>query len=217
MADHFLGALKQIERRSENNILIFSDVLSERLETIASNMINKEISDNDYLKLLELYYNKFLKEEKKEAMYYCVYRMQQVQRVKETKKKDKRINLMEFSENYDEITKTFLARKKPFYERFRIKKFIHFIYFDTLIFILLLILFVLLLHCSFAFCLISLCVLWGIGLILYYEYGIDYVYQKELDVKSKSVDSVLLSIDSHIFTRISFQTNLKQIINKARI
>ena len=59
MADHFLGALKEIERRAQNNILVFSDVLTERLEVIAQNMVGKSISDNDYLKLLELYYKKF--------------------------------------------------------------------------------------------------------------------------------------------------------------
>ena len=35
VADHFLGALKEIERRAQNNILVFSDVLTERLEVIA--------------------------------------------------------------------------------------------------------------------------------------------------------------------------------------
>ena len=61
MADHFLGALKEIERRAQNNILVFSDVLSERLDIIAQSMISKPISDNDYLKLAELYYKKILR------------------------------------------------------------------------------------------------------------------------------------------------------------
>ncbi|CBK88873.1 hypothetical protein EC1_15240 [Faecalitalea cylindroides T2-87] len=58
MADHFLGALKEIERRSRDNTLIFSDVLSERLDGIAESMISTKLSDNDYMKLLELYYQK---------------------------------------------------------------------------------------------------------------------------------------------------------------
>ena len=45
MADHFLGALKEIERRAQNNILVFSDVLSERLDVIAQSMISKPLSD----------------------------------------------------------------------------------------------------------------------------------------------------------------------------
>ncbi len=217
MADHFLGGLKEIERRCENNILIFSDVLSERLEKLASNMVDKEISDNDYLKLLELYYNKFLKEEKKEAMYYCVYRMQQIQSIKESKKKDKRVSLIEFSDHYDEITKAFLDRKKPFYHRFRLKQYIHFIYLDTLAFILFLALVVLIIHLSFAISLIGLFILWITGLILYYEYGMDYAFQKELDIKSKEVDRVLLKIDSHIFKRISLKNHIKYMLYKARL
>ena len=78
MADHFLGALKEIERRAQNNILVFSDVLTERLEVIAQNMVGKSISDNDYLKLLELYYKKFSKDENKQAMLFCLLRMQEV-------------------------------------------------------------------------------------------------------------------------------------------
>ena len=57
MADHFLGALKEIERRAQNNILVFSDVLTERLEVIAQNMVGKSISDNDYLKLSVLFFS----------------------------------------------------------------------------------------------------------------------------------------------------------------
>ena len=68
MADHFLGALKEIERRSRDNTLIFSDVLSERLDGIAESMISTKLSDNDYMKLLELYYQKYHKQEKKKAM-----------------------------------------------------------------------------------------------------------------------------------------------------
>ena len=81
MADHFLGALKEIERRSRDNTLIFSDVLSERLDGIAESMISTKLSDNDYMKLLELYYQKYHKQEKKKAMMYCILRIQQMAEV----------------------------------------------------------------------------------------------------------------------------------------
>ena len=83
MADHFLGALKEIERRAQNNILVFSDVLSERLDVIAQSMISKPLSDNDYLKLAELYYKKFSKEKNKQGMLFCLLRMQQIVFLKE--------------------------------------------------------------------------------------------------------------------------------------
>ena len=62
MADHYLGALKEIERRAQNNILVFSDVLSERLDVVAENMVANPMSDNDFLKLYEMYYTRFSKE-----------------------------------------------------------------------------------------------------------------------------------------------------------
>ena len=86
MADHFLGALKEIERRSRDNTLIFSDVLSERLDGIAESMISTKLSDNDYMKLLELYYQKYHKQEKKKAMMYCILRIQQMDRMQENEK-----------------------------------------------------------------------------------------------------------------------------------
>ncbi len=105
MADHFLGALKEIERRAQNNILVFSDVLTERLEVIAQNMVGKSISDNDYLKLLELYYKKFSKDENKQAMLFCLLRMQEVVFYKEHKENQDDLSKMEFNEEYDSITK----------------------------------------------------------------------------------------------------------------
>ena len=100
VADHFLGALKEIERRAQNNILVFSDVLTERLEVIAQNMVGKSISDNDYLKLLELYYKKFSKDENKQAMLFCLLRMQEVVFYKEHKENqdDLSLSLIHISE-----------------------------------------------------------------------------------------------------------------------
>ena len=78
MADHFLGALKEIERRAQNNILVFSDVLSERLDVIAQSMISKQLSDNDYLSWLNCIIKKFSKEKNKQGMLFCLLRMQQI-------------------------------------------------------------------------------------------------------------------------------------------
>ena len=74
MADHFLGALKEIERRAQNNILVFSDVLSERLDVIAQSMISKPLSDNDYLKLAELYYKKLFERKKVNRECYFAFK-----------------------------------------------------------------------------------------------------------------------------------------------
>ena len=114
MADHFLGALKEIERRAQNSILVFSDVLSERLDIIAQSMISKPISDNDYLKLAELYYKKFSKEENKQGMLFCLLRMQQILFLKEHEEAQTEDIKMEFSEGLDSMTKAFLSRKRNY-------------------------------------------------------------------------------------------------------
>lgn len=112
MADHFLGALKEIERRAQNNILVFSDVLSERLDVIAQSMISKPLSDNDYLKLAELYYKKFSKEKNKQGMLFCLLRMQQIVFLKEHTDKQTDDIKLEFSEEIDAITKAFYQEKE---------------------------------------------------------------------------------------------------------
>lgn len=127
MADHFLGALKEIERRAQNNILVFSDVLSERLDVIAQSMISKPLSDNDYLKLAELYYKKFSKEKNKQGMLFCLLRMQQIVFLKEhTDKQTDDINwsLVKKLVPY----KSFFIKKKKLLSEF-IKKYISKIYF----------------------------------------------------------------------------------------
>ena len=112
MADHFLGALKEIERRAQNNILVFSDVLTERLEVIAQNMVGKSISDNDYLKLLELYYKKFSKDENKQAMLFCLLRMQEVVFYKEHKENQDDLSKMELMRNMILSRKLFYLEKE---------------------------------------------------------------------------------------------------------
>ena len=141
MADHFLGALKEIERRAQNNILVFSDVLSERLDVIAQSMISKPLSDNDYLKLAELYYKKFSKEKNKQGMLFCLLRMQQIVFLKEHTDKQTDDIKLEFSEEIDAITKAFLSRKRNYYQNSLRNIFQRFILLDTLAYVLLLMLF----------------------------------------------------------------------------
>lgn len=116
MADYFLGALKELERRSRDNILVFSTVLSERLDDLIASMIRHPISDNDYLKVMELYYQKFQKMEKKDAMMYCLLRIQQISNYKENVRLQKKVRFIEFSGNYDDFTLEFLNKKRPYYK-----------------------------------------------------------------------------------------------------
>ena len=87
MADHFLGALQALERRAQDNVLVFSDVLTERLDALAGSMLEQPISTNDYSKTLELHYQKYQRFENQEGMIFCVLRMQQLAMIVKKKKK----------------------------------------------------------------------------------------------------------------------------------
>ena len=188
MADHFLGALKEIERRAQNNILVFSDVLTERLEVIAQNMVGKSISDNDYLKLLELYYKKFSKDENKQAMLFCLLRMQEVVFYKEHKENQDDLSKMEFNEEYDSITKAFLSRKRDYYQITLKNIFQRFILLDTLAYIVFLLVFVLLIHISFRVSFVLLVILWALVLYFAKKKGVPYFYNSRIQTLLQDVD-----------------------------
>ena len=78
MADIFLQSIKEIERRSKDNVLIFSDVLTERLTELAQAMIDARMSDNDYIKLCEVYWLYYKKENNVQGMLFCLLRIQQL-------------------------------------------------------------------------------------------------------------------------------------------
>ena len=191
MADHFLGALKEIERRAQNNILVFSDVLSERLDVIAQSMISKPLSDNDYLKLAELYYKKFSKEKNKQGMLFCLLRMQQIVFLKEHTDKQT-----------DDITKAFLSRKRNYYQNSLRNIFQRFILLDTLAYVLLLMLFVLLFHIPFKVAFILLVLAWIVVLVYAKQKGVPYFYDSRIQTLSQEVDSTFLQVDQGIFTKV---------------
>lgn len=202
MADYFLGALKEIERRAQNNILVFSDVLSERLSVIAQNMVLKPISDNDYLKLFEMYYKKFSKEENKQAMLFCLLRMQQVAFYKENKAWQSTLKNMEFNEEYDSTTKAFLSRKRDYFQNTLNHILQRFIVLDTLAYIVLLILFVLVFHVSFKISCILLLICWGIVLFLAKKYGVQYFFDSQIESLYQGVDRVLIQVDQSVFSKV---------------
>lgn len=202
MADHFLGALKEIERRAQNNILIFSDVLSERLDVIAKNMVLKPVSDNDYLKLLELYYKKFSKEENKQGMLFCLLRMQQIAYLKGHREKQNGIINLEYSEGYDSVTEAFLTRKRDYYKNTLKNIFQRFILMDTIAYVLLLVLFVIVFHISFKISFILLMISWTIALFFIKKKAVPYFYDTRIQALSKYVDSILLQIDQGIFYKV---------------
>lgn len=202
MADHYLGALKEIERRAQNNILVFSDVLSERLDVVAENMVANPMSDNDFLKLYEMYYTRFSKEKNTNGMLFCLMRMQQVIYFKEHKDKQNERIRLEFGEGYDSITKAFLSRKRNYYQIYLDLYFKFFIVADTAAYVVLLMLFVLLFHVPFKISFIVLMICWALVLVFAKKRGIYSYYEARIQELSQDLNRVLLKVDQGVFSKV---------------
>ena len=129
MADIFLQSIKEIERRSKDNVLIFSDVLTERLTELAQAMIDARMSDNDYIKLCEVYWLYYKKENNVQGMFL--------------------FPSLTFSNQLDTDTRSFLLEKKYEYKiRYhQFKKKLAVI--DMILMIILLYILILVFHISF--------------------------------------------------------------------
>ncbi|MGM9946838.1 hypothetical protein [Floccifex sp.] len=183
MADIFLQSIKEIQRRAQDNVLIFSDVLSERLDELANAMIDAKMSDNDYIKLCEVFFLRYKKEQNEKGMVFCLLRMQQLIQYKKKTRFQSMFPKLQFSLHIDEETKEFLTEKKYFYRisnrAFQKKVLV----FDLIFVLAILYAMVLLLHISFFRAwFISL----GIGLIIYLL-GIFYVFDRVLEQNIESM------------------------------
>ena len=119
MADRYLQALKSLERRKDNNILSFSDVLTHQLDELASAMVDEKMSDNDYIQLCILYYQRYEKEENKQGMTFCTLRIQQLLSLKKKKLGRKFFSKIHFSSRIDDEAQEFINDKKNFYKKIK--------------------------------------------------------------------------------------------------
>lgn len=201
MADYFLGALKGLERRSKDNVLIFSDVLTERLDALVESMIGQKISDNDYLKTLELYYKKYKRFENYKGMYFCVLRMQQVARLKKEKHLQKRFVHLEFSDELDIEAAAFLKDHKNYFQEGQEQYMRIFLISILAIAMAWLIVSVLLFHIPF---------LWGwlLSIALYASLwvfgqnkGIRYLWEKQIQKLYPDIDMLCRRLDQSVMER----------------
>lgn len=115
MADVFLQSLKELERRSHDDVMSFSDVLTKRLDDLAEAMIHHNMSDNDYIKLCELYYQRYVKENNRDGMLFCLLRIQQIIQYKKKPRNQRMFPRLSFSKRVDLDTKEFLMQKRYYY------------------------------------------------------------------------------------------------------
>ena len=125
--------------------------------------------------------------------------MQEVVFYKEHKDNQKGLSKMEFNEEYDSITKAFLARKRDYYHITLKNIFQRFILLDTLAYIVFLLMFVLLIHIPFRVSFILLVILWIFVLFFAKKKGVPYFYDSRIQTLLQDVDSTLLQVDQAIF------------------
>lgn len=200
MADHYLGALKELERRTHDNKLIFSTILSERLDDITQAMIQEPISDNDYMKVMELYYQKYFKMEKKKAMMYCLLRIQQINEYKKKPRLQKQVHLIEFSSEYDSYTLEFLNKKRDYHKRLLVNYKKRALLLSFLFMVFLLTLIVLVFKFPFLFGWIVSILVYVISYFFIIQKGFPAFYEAHLDSLKEELDVLNLSLDEGIFT-----------------
>ncbi len=194
MPDRYLQDLKELERRSKDNIMSFSTVLTKRLDELAQTMIHQKMSDNDYIKLCELYYQRYERENNKTGMTFCILRIQQFLLMKKSRKNRSAYPRISFSRFQDEDTLDFLQDKKNYYRKllndFK-KKLIVCALIFTILFMMILIL---LLHVRFlSGWIFSIC----IGIIVYYI-GWQYLYVKIFDIRMSEMRKKLALIHNKV-------------------
>lgn len=198
MVDQFLGALKELERRSLDNIMIFSDVLVERLDDLATAMVNEKMSDNDYMKLLELYYQRCRKDRNRDGMMFCVLRIQQISYLKQVKKRPKPYPNIYFSDIYDDNSLCFLRQRRPFFSMLMDNLTKRLLWISLLISLFLFIVLVLGFQISFLVGFIVSVVLW-IGMYLYCQKYLVYQFlDKEILRYRTSVNRLCRKIDDFL-------------------
>lgn len=210
MADHFLGALQALERRAQDNVLVFSDVLTERLDALAGSMLEQPISTNDYSKTLELYYQKYQRFENQEGMIFCVLRMQQLAMIVKKKKKPS-FQYQEISPKLDERIQHFLNEHKEMYQKLREDSLRIWILASLAGAIGLMIVSVLLAHVPFMIGWLAAFALW-IGLLVYgYCFKIEKNLEKQIVSLYPKLDDLHVLLD-----RSAMKTKKKDLLTPSQ-
>lgn len=194
MEDRFLSALKVIERqRSEE--FSFEDTTSPRLFQLTNSMSDEYISDNDYLKLLELYYQKYAREGLNSNKMYCLLRMQQIQEAKNHSFRRKKFKKVLFQKEWDPSTKCFLMKKKSFLRQMRLREMIPLMGFASVIYAVLLSFFVWGMHFPFLNSFIFSVILW-VGFLCYaYFFMTEITISDQMKKMNRKIDEALSAFE----------------------
>lgn len=189
-------ALKRIERQFKNEIFFMGDSLS-RLEARTEEMSHDVITDNEYLKLLELYSKVYIKNKENKKLAYCILRMQQICEAKKHHYLQKYYNKVAFTkmEDMDALTQDFISRQKEYLKIRQERSLIPLLILDAVIYCFMLILFVYGFHFSFLFSFFFSLGLWLILLLFSYFFVIESIIKDQMEELWDFMDPTLVDFE----------------------
>ena len=194
MSDRFLSALKVVERqRSEE--FTFDVTAYTRLEQLTQSMSDEWISDNDYLKLLELYYKKYVEDVNRSNMLYCLLRMQQICQAKSYKFFRSRFHRVEFQSHMEEDIVVFLSQKKPYLRQMKHRAMIPLLWVSLVLYGVGLALMVYVAQFSFCVSMIVSLLVWVCCLVYSYFFVAEMLMDDQLNRMVEKLDFALIDFE----------------------
>lgn len=198
MEDKYINTLKTLERRMDDSVVFYSVSLMESLDDIALSMLQEDMTDNDYLKLLQLYAIKYKKLNNVKGRRFCLLRMQQLLMYRRYAKKQREFPRIDFGNPLDDDTKSFLREYPSYYTQYIVNFKKKVLKMDIAFFAVLMVFFVLLLKTSFvAGWIVSLIAFIGI-LIFAFTTGFQRIMEDRFDDLLKKVDDNLEAVDRSV-------------------
>ena len=81
MAGEYLSQLTQLENDLNENNGAFTDAINARLSQTVSAMTGQQISVEEYLRVMQLFFRRYERERNRDGQHYCAIRMLQLQHV----------------------------------------------------------------------------------------------------------------------------------------
>lgn len=114
MAGEYLSQLIQLEEALNESSGAFSDAISEQLAQTVNDMKGQQISVEEYLRVMQLFFRKYEREHNRDGQHYCAIRMLQLQHA--LKKKRRHYALVE-GDRIPEQYAAYIYDKSQFYRQ----------------------------------------------------------------------------------------------------
>lgn len=139
--DKYYFSLCRIQQEAAHEISFLS-TNSLKLDVLMQSMSYEEVTENDYLKLLQMNYDKYDKMDRRREKRYCLVKMQMVADAKKRKYKRDRFKMVDFTPPLREDFMSLYFQRCRTIERLEEIKTKRFLWIDVLLYSLILVLFV---------------------------------------------------------------------------